>query len=148
MIRAALILLLLAGPATAQDYGEAQAGVLRWLDKLTGDSGDMELGRGQSASNGRLTIQLDSCRYPTDNPNADANAHLTIIDSDRPEPVFSGWMLASSPALSAMDHPRYDVWVLRCVVPGSEVVVDETPPATDPAETDPALPEGEDQPID
>jgi hypothetical protein len=27
---------------------------------------------------------------------------------------FSGWMFASSPALSAMEHPVYDLWVLDC----------------------------------
>lgn len=109
--------LLLAGPAAAQDYTEARGGILRWLDKLTSESGDMELARGQSASFGRLIVRLDTCRYPTGNPVSDANAHLTIIDASVEGPVFSGWMLASSPALSALDHPRYDVWVLRCAVP-------------------------------
>ncbi len=123
------LLALLTGPAAAQDYTEAEGGILRWLDKLTSESGDMELVRGQSASFGRLVVQLDSCRYPTDNPVSDANAHLTIIDSSVEGPVFSGWMLASSPALSALDHPRYDVWVLRCVVPESA-----EPPATEDAE--------------
>jgi len=33
------------------------------------------------------------------------------------KPVFKGWMIASSPALNALDHPRYDVWVLRCITP-------------------------------
>ncbi len=28
--------------------------------------------------------------------------------------AFSGWMIASSPALNALDNPRYDVWLLRC----------------------------------
>ena len=116
-MRALALLALLAGPAAAQDYTEAEGGILRWLDKLTSESGDMELVRGQSASFGRLVVQLDSCRYPTDNPVSDANAHLTIADPSVEAPVFSGWMLASSPALSALDHPRYDVWVLRCMVP-------------------------------
>ena len=107
-----------APPAAGQEFSDAPGGVLRWLDKLTGQTGDMELSRGQSASNGRLTIQLDACRYPADNPAADAQAHLTVMDATQAEPVFSGWMLASSPALSALDHPRYAVWVLRCVVPG------------------------------
>lgn len=108
-----------AGPAIADgSFADAQGGVIRWLDKLTGQTGDMELQRGQSATNGRLTIQLDSCRYPADNPAAEAEAHLTVIESGRDTPVFAGWMLASSPALSAMEHPRYDVWVLRCVIPG------------------------------
>ena len=30
------------------------------------------------------------------------------------EPLFSGWMFASSPALNALEHPVYDVWVIDC----------------------------------
>ena len=29
-------------------------------------------------------------------------------------PLFSGWMFASSPALNALEHPVYDVWVIDC----------------------------------
>ncbi len=111
--------------AEATEMVEAEAGVLRWIDRLTGESGDMELARGQSATNGRLTILMDECRYPADNPAGDAEAHLTISDTLRTEPVFEGWMIASSPALSALDHPRYDVWVLGCIYPGAVA----TPPA-------------------
>jgi hypothetical protein len=118
--------LLVTGAARAAEMVQAEAGVLRWIDRLTGESGDMELARGQSATNGRLTILMDECRYPADNPAGDAEAHLTISDSQRTEPVFKGWMIASSPALSALDHPRYDVWVLSCVYPNM--------PATAPAE--------------
>jgi hypothetical protein len=28
--------------------------------------------------------------------------------------IFSGWMFASSPALSALQHPVYDIWVIDC----------------------------------
>lgn len=116
-----LILSLSALPVAAENAAnltEASGGVIRWLDKFTGNTGDLALQRGQSASNDRLTIQLDSCRYPEENPAAEAQAHLTVLDSSRADPIFSGWMLASAPALSAMEHPRYDVWVLRCDVPG------------------------------
>jgi hypothetical protein len=136
-MKALAALLLSAVPALAQGYSDAQGGVVRWLDKLTNQTGDVELQLGQSATNGRLTIQLDACRYPTDNPAAEAEAHLTIMDSTRDGPVFAGWMLASSPALSALDHPRYDVWVLRCVVPGYE------PPEVAPDAPDEATSEGE-----
>lgn len=118
LILAAAVVFGAGGMAAAQSFTDAQGGVIRWLDGLTGKTGDVELALGQSATNGRLTIQLNACRYPSDNPAADAEAHLTILDTGRKDPVFSGWMLASSPALSAMEHPRYDVWVLRCVVPG------------------------------
>ena len=115
MIRAALLALLMALPAQAQTVTEGRGAALRWLDKMSGETADVELSRGQAAVWGRLTIQLDSCRFPADNATSEAWAHLTIRDSVADKAVFSGWMLASSPALSALDHPRYDVWVLRCL---------------------------------
>ncbi|MEY4981879.1 MAG: hypothetical protein RIR62_145 [Pseudomonadota bacterium] len=114
---AALALALIAAPVAAQDFADADAGILRWLDRLTGETADIELVLGQEAVSGRLTIRLDACRYPADNPASDAQAHLTIRDAGMQAPAFEGWMIASSPALSALDHPRYDVWVLRCVTP-------------------------------
>lgn len=114
MIRFLLALFLLAGPVFAQQSAEGSGGVVRWLDRLTGEIGDIDLSRGQSVEKGRLKIQLDECRYPVADPASNAYAHLTIIDKLKPEPVFSGWMIASSPALSALDHPRYDVWILHC----------------------------------
>jgi len=115
MIRAVLLALLVASPVAAQNITEGRGAELRWLDKMSGETADVELSRGQAAVWGRLTIQLDSCRSPADNPASEAWAHLTIRDSVADKAVFNGWMLASSPALSALDHPRYDVWVLRCL---------------------------------
>ena len=125
-MRTLLLLLALALPADAQEaadpgalvgYTEAQGGSLRFLDKLTSDTGDVTLSRGQAAKFGRLVVRLDGCRYPTENPASDAAVHLTIIEEETEAQLFNGWMLASSPALSALDHPRYDVWVLACVLP-------------------------------
>lgn len=130
----AALLVALPLPALAQVYADADAGVLRWLDKLTGETADIELALGQEAQSGRLTIRLDACRYPADNPASDAEAHLTITDQGVEKPVFDGWMVASSPALSALDHPRYDVWTLRCVTPELPAPVE-----------DPATSEGEGQ---
>jgi hypothetical protein len=31
-----------------------------------------------------------------------------------PKPVFSGWMLASSPGLNTLEHPIYAIWLLEC----------------------------------
>lgn len=116
------------GQSTRSEFTDSDGAQLRFLDKLTSETGDVTLSRGQSAKFGRLVVRLDSCRYPTSNPASDAEAHLTVIEETSEEPLFSGWMLASSPALSALDHPRYDVWVLSCVLP-------EAPAAAPPAET-------------
>lgn len=117
MIRAAVILLALAGGQAQAAAGvEARGAQLRWLDKIAGTTGDLDLSRGQVGQVGRLTILLDACRFPAEGEPIDAYAHLTITDSlVTTGPVFSGWMVAEAPALSAMDHSRYDVWVLRCL---------------------------------
>jgi hypothetical protein len=108
---------LLVSPVLAQTFVESEGATLRFLDKLTSETGDVILGRGQVAKFGGLVVRLDSCRYPADNPTSDASAHLTVLDANTETELFTGWMLASSPALSALDHQRYDVWVLDCVLP-------------------------------
>lgn len=113
-VLATLALALAATAAPAQEVTRAPGGVLRGLDKLTGALTDLPLATGESARLGYLTVVLGECRYPSVNPASDAYAFVTVIDSRDDRPVFSGWMLASSPALNALDHPRYDVWVLRC----------------------------------
>ena len=94
----------------------ATGGVLRGLDRISGETTDMELAVGAQASfgNGRITVSLLDCRYPQDDPSSNAYAYVTVQDRLRDAPVFQGWMVAASPALNALDHPRYDVWVLRC----------------------------------
>ncbi len=118
------LVVALASPAAAQVYDDSDGAMLRFLDRLTSETGDVTLSRGQAAEFGRLVVRLDSCRYPAENPASDASAHLTVMDGTTQTEVFSGWMVASSPALSALDHPRYDVWVLSCVLP------ETTPEAT------------------
>ena len=127
MIRAAipaLAALLSVVPAVAQTPPAAeiapQGALLRGLDRMAGSSADVSLAPGASATFGPLTITLHECRYPAGEPLADAFAHLTVSGSDGGPTLFSGWMIASSPALSALDHPRYDVWVLRCNTPAAE----------------------------
>jgi hypothetical protein len=130
------LLAALSSPALAVDMARANGAELRLLDKLTGALQDAKISTGQSASMGKITVQLNDCRYPADNQTAEAEAHLTIIDAALPNAaVFQGWMIASSPALSALDHPRYDVWVLRCDVPELDLpVVDPAPPTTEAAD--------------
>ncbi len=110
-----IALLCFAQAANAQQAGEATAGVVRVLDKVTGAVTDLRLSAGETAALGHLKVTLEECRYPTSNPNGDAFTKLTVVYRDLVEPVFRGWMIASAPALNAMEHPRYDVWALRCI---------------------------------
>lgn len=117
MTRAIVCLLLCLGTqALAQDEAASGSGaVLRGLDKVNGRIVDVELINGDVAPVFGLEVALSDCRYPADNPTGEAFAYLTIRDKDVSEIRFEGWMIASSPALNALDHSRYDVWVLRCI---------------------------------
>lgn len=115
MIRLVALSLLVAGAAQAQEAVDPGTGaVLRGLDKLNAQTTDLTIPNGERASLGVIEVELGECRYPSGNPAGDAYAFLTVREAGVAEPVFRGWMVASSPALNPMDHPRYDVWVLRC----------------------------------
>jgi len=88
--------------------------ILRGLDRITGAVNNFSMTVGETLEFERLEVTLEACRYPGDNINADAYALLKIRDIRNDEPSFHGWMFATSPALSALDHPRYDIWVLSC----------------------------------
>jgi hypothetical protein len=118
---AAALLACLAGAAAAaaQSPGSEatiQAGsvLLRGLDTLNGTAQDIPAAVGEPVRYGHLEIIVDTCRVPEADPAGDAYAFLRIRDIREEDLRFSGWMLASSPALSALDHPRYDVWVQSC----------------------------------
>lgn len=111
----ALVLALGSASVAQQETGTASGAVLRGLDKFSGEVVDIELPAGSTASFERLNITLTECRFPAGNPSGNAYAGLQITEVGRDGVVFSGWMIASSPALSAMEHPRYDVWVMRCI---------------------------------
>lgn len=111
---ASLVAIALAGPVMGQGTSSASGGDIRVLDKLNGVTTDVTLRNGQAQKVGLLLITMNDCRFPARNPSGDAYAALTVTYRNEQTPAFEGWMIASSPALNAMDHPRYDVWVLRC----------------------------------
>ena len=98
-------------PATA-------GAVLQGLDKVTARISTFEVPFDQLVVFGTLTIQVRACHKtpPTEAP--ESTAFLEIKESfenaaDRS--LFTGWMFASSPAISALEHPVYDVWVVDCM---------------------------------
>lgn len=106
------------GDATSETVVAATVGqgaMLRGLDKLTGEVVDFELANGYSVNFGTLRVDMAQCRHPSENPTGEAYAFISVFeDQGSGANLFQGWMIASSPALSALDHARYDVWVMRC----------------------------------
>jgi hypothetical protein len=97
---------------------EQQAAMVRVLDKMTARVEEIELPVGKSVQFGNISIVARTCRttLPEETPPESA-AYLEVSELKIGAPegsVFRGWMFASSPALSAMEHPVYDIWVTGC----------------------------------
>lgn len=114
-------------PAKAEDVSLEQV-VLRGLDKVTGRISTMTVNVGEKARFGALDIYVRVCFAHPPEETPENAAYLDIVEN-KPEgqlKLFSGWMFSSSPALSAMEHPVFDVWVIRCQ--GEQI----TPPVPEP----------------
>ena len=116
-IAAVLFALVLALPARGEMIAEPTA-VLQGLDKITARVSKFDASVGAAVRFGTLSIRVRDCEKapPEDPPES---AAFLQIDEVRPgemktKRLFSGWMFASSPALSALEHPVYDVTVLDC----------------------------------
>jgi hypothetical protein len=112
---AALMALSSPSYAVMEDYPSIK---LQGLDKSVGRTTTFEAKVGSTIQYGPLFIKIHACRKspPIEAPESAAFLQVWEVPpgSQKSEWVFSGWMFASSPALSAMDHPVYDVWVLDC----------------------------------
>jgi len=106
--------------AAAAPAGAETIAVLQGLDKTTARVSTFDAPVGKTVQFGTLNITVRACykRPPEDPPET---AAFLIVDEIRPsntapeiKHVFSGWMFASSPAVSAMEDPVYDITVLDC----------------------------------
>ena len=92
--------------------------LLQGLDKTTARISTLEAPVDEPVKFGTLTITVRACEKKPPEEEPESAAFLQIYDqrpgSSLPVRLFSGWMFASSPALSAMEHPVYDVGVLDC----------------------------------
>jgi len=129
--------LFAATPQSAQAANlKGDAVVLRALDKVTAATQDFTVEVGDRLSYGSLTVDVKHCEKRPPEEIPETYAFLQVFDKpaktpstkssskrkktqDNQEPVkiFSGWMLGSSPAASALDHGVYDIWVIDCKVP-------------------------------
>ena len=128
MLKRAIALTLMASALSFSASGENLKGnavVLRTLDKVTATTKDYTVRIGDELKYGSLTVAVKHCEKKPPEEVPETYAFLQIDDlkldgkgdKGEQERVFSGWMMASNPAISALDHGVYDVWVIDCKVP-------------------------------
>jgi hypothetical protein len=117
-------------------HGVKRMAILRGLDKISGRAIDIAAPIGVPVRFGTLTLTVRYCyTVPPEEP-PETTAFVQVDDnppSAPPKRMFSGWMFASTPALNALEHPTYDVWVITCKTDEPVAAAPAAPGAAPPA---------------
>ena len=93
--------------------------MLRVLDKVIGRTSAIEAPIGRTVRLGTLEITARACHTRPPEETPETTVFLDVFDikpGEFPTRLFSGWMFASSPALNALEHSVYDIWVIDCKI--------------------------------
>lgn len=126
---ALMILALSCPPVRAEKDLSANytVAVLQGLNKITTKTSDIEAPTGTAVRFGNIEIVVRHCwkAPPEEKPEVAALLEIWDIKPDEPPSrIFLGWMFASSPALSALEHPVYDVVVKDCTSKAKTLYID------------------------
>ena len=87
------------------------------MDKITGRVSVINVPVNSMVEFGSLSIVVRSCKTRPAEETPDNFAFADITDKTLKGEefnIFKGWMISSSPATHAVEHPIYDVWLLQC----------------------------------
>jgi hypothetical protein len=129
LVAAVLLGPLAAGPTRAAADLPFGVAVLQGLDKVTARVSVIEAPVDREVRFGTLRIIVRACYEtpPTEPPESAAFLEIQALDGAEAAEAFTGWMFASTPAVSALEHPVYDVWVIDCREPLGEADALPTP---------------------
>lgn len=95
--------------------------IVQAVDKVTAETMrfEVEVNGRPVAFNKTLIFRARACEVSASDERArDAVAYLEISAQPRggqeARQLFRGWMFASSPGVSGMQHPVYDAWIVGC----------------------------------
>lgn len=107
----------IATPVAAQTLANPIA-TFAGLDKITGRITKFDVYIDETVLFGALEITPRACyNRPASDTLQRTSAFLEVdqLDMDgSSKRIFTGWMFADSPALNAVDHAIYDVWLIEC----------------------------------
>ena len=113
----AVVLATLSWPVQAQPVANPVA-MLAGLDKITGRITRFDVYIDETVLFGALEITPRACYNRPANDTLQRTSAFLEVDQrsldGTAKRLFTGWMFADSPALNAVDHPVYDVWLVEC----------------------------------
>ena len=112
---------LACGAVSAQTtvWLDGRVATMQALDKVTARISTLSAPVGEARQFGTLEVTIQRCAFHPPEEAPENAAYVVIRDlgydpSVEPAEVFSGWMFSSSPAISALEHPVYDITLIAC----------------------------------
>ncbi len=115
-LAAASLLSLLVTPVLADTIANPVA-EFSGLDKITGRITKFDVYIDETVQFGALQITPRACytRPPTETQRTSVFVEVDQVSlKGSVTRIFVGWMFADSPALNAIDHAVYDIWLIDC----------------------------------
>jgi hypothetical protein len=115
-IAALVAVLVMTSPAAAETISNPIA-AFSGLDKITGRITNFDVYIDETVQFGALQITPRVCYT---RPATETQRTSVFLEVDQvslkggSQRIFTGWMFADSPALNAIDHPVYDIWLVDC----------------------------------
>ena len=113
-----------AAPAAPARRQRRRVAIVEAIDKITAESMrfEVEVGGRPVRFQKTLIFTARACELSApDEQVADAVAYLEVslqprgvMQVNEPRQIFRGWMFASSPGVSGLQHPIYDAWIVGC----------------------------------
>ena len=109
--------LLFSTQASAAEI-ERNTAQMQAMDKITGRVSVIDVPVNSEVAFGSFSIVVRACKTTPPEETPENYAFVDVADSSFGKMqfnIFKGWMMSSSPALNAVEHPIYDVWLLKCI---------------------------------
>lgn len=105
---------LYANPSMAEK--PEKTATIQALNKITAKTSLLEINIGDTISFGSISIVAHKCwKAPLDQkPESKILLEVTENKEDLESRIFYGWIFASSPSISGLEHPIYDLTALDC----------------------------------
>lgn len=113
------VLGLAASSTASASWIAGEVATLQALDKITARISTLTAPLNAPVTFGTLSVTVRRCVFHPPEETPEDAAFMEIVDLGHdpekpPKPVFSGWMFSSSPAVSSLEHPVYDITLLSC----------------------------------
>ena len=84
------------------------------LDKISNKLVEKSIRVNESDFIGTLNIQVYSCFTEPPNEIPEDYVLIDVKDNLQEISIYKGWMISSSPDVTPLEHPIYDLWLLGC----------------------------------